>query len=389
MKILWVSNAAWANTGYGQQTALMLPRLRDAGHDVAVFCNYGLQGAVTQWEGFRHYPSGYDPYGNDLVNAWAEDWFDGKPGQIITFYDAWTFDPKVYKYPTASWVPIDHSPVTPRVMHWFEESGATPICYSRFGEEALAVNGLEPKYAPHALDLNIYSPRDRQLARRFADCPEDAFLVGMVAANKGVQPSRKCFAEAFTAFKAFREVVPEAKLYVHSEMFGAKGVGLNLSALAAQCEINTEDLWFPNQDRIWKGDITPEEMAHTYSAFDVLLAPSLGEGFGLPVLESQACGTPVIVCNGSAQRELCGSGWLIETQPFYDGGQGSFFHQPILRSLVEQLAFAYQARGDQKVRDAARAFAMQYDADAVFDEYWLPILKELEARLPTDEPVLR
>lgn len=38
----------------------------------------------------------------------------------------------------------------------------------------------------------------------------------------------------------------------------------------------------------------------------------LGEGFGIPIIEAQAAGCPVIVTDCTAMTELCLSGWLIE-----------------------------------------------------------------------------
>jgi glycosyltransferase involved in cell wall biosynthesis len=58
-----------------------------------------------------------------------------------------------------------------------------------------------------------------------------------------------------------------------------------------------------------------EVMAATYSAMDVLLAPSHGEGFCVPLIEAQACGTPVIATDFSAQPELVGAGWLAHHRP--------------------------------------------------------------------------
>ena len=43
-----------------------------------------------------------------------------------------------------------------------------------------------------------------------------------------------------------------------------------------------------------------------YSACDLMVFPSLFEGFGFPVLEALACGTPVVCSNTSAMQELAG-----------------------------------------------------------------------------------
>jgi glycosyltransferase involved in cell wall biosynthesis len=51
------------------------------------------------------------------------------------------------------------------------------------------------------------------------------------------------------------------------------------------------------------------ELCAMYGAVDALIFPSLHEGFGLPVLEAMACGTPVVASNIGALDELLdGSG---------------------------------------------------------------------------------
>lgn len=52
------------------------------------------------------------------------------------------------------------------------------------------------------------------------------------------------------------------------------------------------------------GFIPSEELPLWYNAADVFLYPSVFEGFGLPVLEAMACGTPVITSNVSSLPEV-------------------------------------------------------------------------------------
>jgi alpha-1,3-rhamnosyl/mannosyltransferase len=54
------------------------------------------------------------------------------------------------------------------------------------------------------------------------------------------------------------------------------------------------------------GRTTDEELAALYSAADALVFPSEDEGFGLPVVEALACGTPVAAFAIDAMRELHG-----------------------------------------------------------------------------------
>lgn len=54
------------------------------------------------------------------------------------------------------------------------------------------------------------------------------------------------------------------------------------------------------------GYITDEDLASVYNLADLTLAPSYYEGFGLPVVESMAAGTPVICAKNSSLQEVGG-----------------------------------------------------------------------------------
>lgn len=65
------------------------------------------------------------------------------------------------------------------------------------------------------------------------------------------------------------------------------------------------------QDRIIKlGYISEEDLVIMYNLADCYLYPSLYEGFGLPILEAQACGCPVLTSNVSSCPEVAGEGAL-------------------------------------------------------------------------------
>lgn len=59
------------------------------------------------------------------------------------------------------------------------------------------------------------------------------------------------------------------------------------------------------------GFINNEELGTIMSIADILLLPSFSEGFGLPILEAQACGVPVITSNISSMPEVAGKGALM------------------------------------------------------------------------------
>ncbi len=62
---------------------------------------------------------------------------------------------------------------------------------------------------------------------------------------------------------------------------------------------------------IFTGYVPADELAFLYNAAQLFVYPSLYEGFGLPILEAMACGTPVISSNTSSMPEVTGSAALM------------------------------------------------------------------------------
>jgi glycosyltransferase involved in cell wall biosynthesis len=390
MKILFHSNAPWAGSGYGQQTALFARRFADTGHEVAISTNWGLQGAGLHWGDIPVYP-GDNAWGNRSLPIIAAHHAGGDAlgCQVIVLLDAHVLkQAKLADLHIAAWVPVDHRPCPPNVAAFFARTRATPIAMSRFGQEQLADKGLEPLYVPHGIDTSVFRPmpEGREEARRAMRIPPDAFVVGMVARNQGGagSPSRKCFPQVFGAFARFARKNPDAVLYLHTDMFGFED-GLNLFAMAEACGIPRSALRWTHQGDIELGLVEQDRLAVIYSAFDVLANPSLGEGFGIPIIEAQACGVPVILNDHTAMPELCGAGWLVGGDEIYDGAHGAFFKWPSVAELVDAFEQAQAKRG--KLAERARAFAVAYDADLVMQDYWVPALAVLEGKMEAGREV--
>ncbi|MBK6904841.1 MAG: glycosyltransferase family 4 protein [Saprospirales bacterium] len=65
----------------------------------------------------------------------------------------------------------------------------------------------------------------------------------------------------------------------------------------------------------WLEHLTQEELLEAYSSSDLLLFASTLEGFGMPILEAQAVGRPVITSNCSSMPEVAGEGACL-VDPF-------------------------------------------------------------------------
>jgi glycosyltransferase involved in cell wall biosynthesis len=258
------------------------------------------------------------------------------------------------------------------------------IVFSKFGLKVVNDAGLDAYYVPHGVDTRIFRMGDRIKAREYCHLPADRFIVGMVAANKG-NPSRKAFTPQLEAFAEFHKRRPDSLLYLHTST-GERGenAGVNLPELLRYlgledgkdymfCDQYTNLLGFPDQ-----------HMAALYNAFDVHMLVSMGEGFGIPILEAQACGCPVIVGDWTSMGELCFSGWKIKKsearqtwEPFFK----SWRWQVNTEAVVDRLFKAYEMRGNQDYRKRARDGALAYDADRITEKYWKPVLAEIEEML--------
>lgn len=385
-KLLIHSNAPYATTGYGIQTGLFASRLSRA-FDVGISCFYGLEGNKLKLGDIWLYPGLGQTYGNESIGHHATRHFGGDPrgGLVMTLIDVWVLSPTIWRqFNTCCWVPVDHEPAPPMVRQFFDQSGAVPLAMSRFGMDMLA--DFDPLYVPHGVDTNAYRPYDQAEARRVLGLPEQAFLVGMVAANKG-NPSRKCFAEALQAFAAFRERHDDAILYLHTEITGRTD-GVNLPMLIRALGLPDGSVLFTDQGRYEFDPFPADAMARVYSAMDVLLNPSAGEGFGITPLEAQACGTPAIVTDFSAMREVCGSGWHVDYERTWTT-QMSWQARPSVEDIVDALQRCYgrpRAQVDAMSRQA-REHALAYDVDRVVEQHMLPALAQVADRYAERAPV--
>lgn len=62
------------------------------------------------------------------------------------------------------------------------------------------------------------------------------------------------------------------------------------------------------RDVVFTGFAPITDIQHFYSACEVMVYPSLFEGFGFPIIEALACGAPVICSNTSSMKEIAGKG---------------------------------------------------------------------------------
>lgn len=171
------------------------------------------------------------------------------------------------------------------------------IAYTDFGLGEMRAAGFtgDAIVVPHGFDQRLYRPHPKAAARAriVPGVPADALLIGNVNRN---QPRKRLdltvmyFAEWVRSGRA----PANAALYLHC---AKQDAGWDLEELARKLDV---------RDRVFvaveKVDDLPDEelMPLVYSALDIQVTTTLGEGWGLPALEGMACGVPQIAPDWSA-----------------------------------------------------------------------------------------
>jgi glycosyltransferase involved in cell wall biosynthesis len=158
-------------------------------------------------------------------------------------------------------------------------------------EEILSPRG-QIVIAPHGVDLSRFTPNDADDVRRLATLGIDGSylaFVGTLEPRKGVD----------VVLNAFAEIAPsntELKLV----LAGQRGWALE--------EIDELIAGHPFRDRIVTPGFLPDSLLPALlRTAQVVVYPSRGEGFGLPVLEALACGAPVVTTSGTVMEEVAGN----------------------------------------------------------------------------------
>ena len=124
---------------------------------------------------------------------------------------------------------------------------------------------------------------------------------------------------------------------------------------------------FPDGPKVlvYEDDCSDEQLAALYSGCDAYVAPSRGEGFGLPLAEAMLHGLPVITSDWGGHRDFCSdqNSWLVpSTLTLADthlSQPGSMWCEPSAGALAKTLREIFEADADTRATkiNAARATA--------------------------------
>ena len=164
---------------------------------------------------------------------------------------------------------------------------------------------------------------------------------------------------SITLLKAFQKFKSENLHYPHQLIFVGRMAWKN-----SEIEKYLKSISFRNAI-FFKGIMNDTETSKILASATASIYPSLFEGFGLPVIESLACGTPIITSKGTAMEEI-------------SKGAALLFNPLNVDELVEQMIFTIENKeiiNKKVIIGLAVAEENNWDKTAVL--LWETILKVL------------
>ena len=200
--------------------------------------------------------------------------------------------------------PIDSTPD----KEWIEKSVAfadVAVPYTKYAEkESKKIVDRKYEIIYHGFDKETFKVISEEEKQKFRDKffkdnrLKDRFLIVNVNRNQ----IRKGMLQTFLMFKIFNKIFPKSVLYTHCDLYDQ--AGYNLMDLAKKLGIN--DNWlYPNPEHYKQGrSFDVGFMNGLYNIADVNISTTLGEGFGLSMVEAMAAKTINLFPRNTAIEEI-------------------------------------------------------------------------------------
>lgn len=347
-RILFLSEAAYLNTGYAKYSKEILTRLHASKkYEVAEMSTYGSVSDQRRksipWKNYPVLPNPENQEESNLYNsnqvnqfgAWRFEraCLDFEPDVVFTIRDFW-MDSFIYHSPYRrlfkwAWMPtIDASPQNTEWISMFSDADYI-LTYSDWAKrviEGQAGNTINAVGVASPSASDVYKPMDKAAIRNELGVPLDWNIIGTTMRNQ----RRKLFPALIEAFGEYLRSTGDLKtyLYMHTSYPDA---GWNLAELLHENNISSRVLMsyvcsnchgfevstFQDAIKVCPNcksyssvpsnvsvGIDDAYLAKVFNIFDLYIQCANSEGFGLPQVEAAACGIPLACTNYSAMEDV-------------------------------------------------------------------------------------
>lgn len=361
MKICLGSFASpWFFGPYGQQLKLLGNYLKENGYDIYYLClGFELPKKIYSYQDMLSYEKGLvSNIDHDILNKFK---FLGGIKQINKFVltsninevmDIFDIDVIItcmdliklcydedFKIKSLAWYPNHFSPIdknNKKLLNMFSDIvSLSPTDYK------LLNNTFENKnihYIPHIIDFKR-ELKGKDILREKYNIPQDKFVIFINCGNYDTQ-NRKSLDVSLLSFEKFIKK-EDAILFIHSYNVRKIDVNNHYTPLNGFLIIEDilEQLNIPQDKVILHNDIVNyDDILDMMELSDVLLQPSKTEGFGLPILEAQLIGIPVITNRFGAMIDYTYNGLCVDSlQKSYELSMCGFWSIPSIGGIVNAL----------------------------------------------------
>jgi len=402
----------WSHTGFGRVTQELAARILARGVDVRVLAVNHRGEPIKGPLAGRVWPANMfgDGFGGN-ISAMA---IDGRLWQKLDRDDKWQADqvlvisdmsgfqghigtamtPAWLSVPVWHYCPIegDNLPVSWRDI-WNNpgnsedhETPFFPVAMSEYGRRVIAGHlGRDVPMIYHGVDSDTFHPvsisapvyhegkalrTKEQCKAAFGFRPDERIIL-----RYDRHVPRKFYHLFLQAMVPVLTADPLAKVVIHCRPTDEGG------NLLEEMVRMPRELWgrvvLTNSHDTWTG-LPTESLVALINAADVYVSTTSGEGFGLTLAESLACGVPVVVTDWAAEREVVGPGGVL-VPPLHDAyGEPVRYHStygmdwavPDARAFSEPVAkllakpHARKAMGDAGRAHVRRSFRWEDATDA-------------------------
>lgn len=208
------------------------------------------------------------------------------------------------------------------------------------------------------------------------------YVFGFVGANFGVRKRIERLLNSYTMYiNSSKRLKDRTVLWLHTQPIS--NVGIDLYSYVKKLKIENNVIFSYGSEKA--SEWSEEAMCRLYNIFDCNVSASSGEGFGLPILESMACGVPQIGTNISSFPELLGDseegrGLLVkcELQMIQDGCvRGLIDEDKLYEAMVKMQAYWDKNYDLDKIDIKCIKFAENYTWKKITDE-WINLFNNLK-----------
>jgi glycosyltransferase involved in cell wall biosynthesis len=310
LKVLMVGDSPLLKTGFGRVNNIVAKRFQQEGWDVASVGGL-LKEKPDDDQGIKTYPPSRpgDVLGISDIDPAVNDF---QPDVIYGTADPGSVTALAYgtpDMPAFFYTPIEGEPIVNRDWRHILSSLPLATC-SAYGASIIQQSlHREVPWVYHGVNHDVFQPTGiRDDVRRKMHW-EDKFVIICVATNvrrKQLPRLIEAVAQLKHHYKQ-KDIV----LYLHTVPFQNYWLeGWNLIEVARMYDLESEIFFHPFMAKQnahvseRSDDANAPGLVEMYQAADLFVLPSQVEGFGLPIAEAMACGTPVMVTKYAAGWEV-------------------------------------------------------------------------------------